>query len=123
MTFKLANRAKMTTSTTGTGSVTLGVASLGHQTFAAAGVANGDEIRYVIEDGVNWEIGTGVFNAGVMTRSLVESSTGSLLNLSGTATVLLSITADDFATAADMLVIATAFVNSQTRFVNAVAFQ
>jgi hypothetical protein len=120
---KLANRAKMTTSTTGTGSVTLGVASLGYQTFTAAGVVNGDEIRYVIEDGVNWEIGTGVYTDGVMTRSLVESSTGSLLNLSGTATVLLSITADDFATSADMLAIATAFVNAQTRFVNAEAFQ
>ena len=120
---KLANRAKMTTSTTGTGSVTLGVASLGYQTFTAAGVVNGDEIRYVIEDGVNWEIGTGVFNSGVMSRTLVESSTGSLLNLSGSATVLLSITADDFATAGDMLAIATAFVNAQTRFVNAHAFE
>lgn len=120
---KLANRAKMSTTTTGTGSVTLGTPSLGYQSFTAAGVVNGDEIRYVIEDGVNWEIGTGVFNSGVMTRTLVESSTGALLNLSGTATVLLSITADDFATAGDMLAMATAFVNSQTRFVEAQAFQ
>lgn len=113
----------MTTSTTGTGPVTLGDASLGYQSFTSAGVVNGDEIRYVIEDGVNWEIGTGVFNAGIMSRTLVESSTGSLLNLSGSATVLLSITADDFATAGDMLAIATAFVNAQTRFVEAHAFE
>lgn len=96
MTIKFANRAKMTTSTTGTGSVTLSSASLGYQTFASAGVVDGDEVRYVIEDGVNWEIGTGVYTSNVMTRSVIESSTGSLLNLSGNATVLLSIAADDF---------------------------
>ena len=119
---KLANRAKMTTTTTGTGAVTLGTATLGYQTFAAAGIVTGDEIRYVIEDGVNWEIGSGIFTAGVMTRVLDQSSTGSLLNLSGTASVLLSITADDFATAGDMLAIGTAFVNAQTRFIEANAF-
>lgn len=120
---KLANRAKMTTNTTGTGSVTLGVASLGYQSFTSAGVVNGDEIRYVIEDSVNWEIGTGVFNSGVMTRTLVESSTGSLLNLSGSATVLLSITADDFAKTEDIMSMVTAFTNAQTRFIEALAFE
>ena len=116
---KLANRAKMTTSTTGTGSVTLGVASLGYQTFESAGVVNGDEVRYVIEDGVSWEIGTGIYTSGVMTRVLTESSTGSLLSLSGTATVLLSITADDFATAEQMADLVIAFVDSQTRYTDA----
>ena len=47
----------MTTSTTGTGTITLGSASDGFQSFADAGVANGDIIRYVIEDGNNFEIG------------------------------------------------------------------
>ena len=120
---KLANRAKMTTTTIGTGTVTLGVASLGYQTFADAGIVTGDEIRYVIEDGINWEIGSGIYTPGTMTRSLVQSSTGSLLNLSGTASVLLSITADDFATAGDMLTIGAAFVNAQTRFIEANAFE
>jgi hypothetical protein len=119
---KFANRAKMTTSTTGAGPVTVGVASLGYQSFTAAGVVDGDEIRYVIEDGINWEIGTGVYNAGVITRSLVESSTGSLLSLSGSATILQSVIADDFVTPDNMLDLATAFTNSQTRYVEAFAF-
>lgn len=116
---KLANRAKMTTNTTGTGNITLGVASIGYQTFENAGVIDNDEVRYVIEDGVNWEIGTGIYNGGVISRSLTESSTGTLLNMSGNATILLSITADDFATSEQMADIVTAFVESQTRYVDA----
>ena len=51
----LVNRAKMSTATTGTGTVTLGSAVAGFQTFASSGVANADVVRYTIEDGTAWK--------------------------------------------------------------------
>ena len=88
----LVNRAKMSTATTGTGTITLGSASTGYQDFASAGVANGDTIRFVIEDGNDFEISSGVYTSTgtTLTRVLDESSTGSLLNLSGNAEVFIT---------------------------------
>lgn len=95
---KFANRAKMTTSTTGTGTITLGSPSGGFQTFAAAGVVTGDVVRYVIEDGLDWEIGLGLYNSSGPTLSrgsLTASSTGSVLSLSGAAVVFIAQAAED----------------------------
>ena len=98
---KLVNRAKMATATTGTGTLALGSAVDGFQSFAAAGVASGDTVRYVIEEGNAWEIGTGIFfNAGTqtLTRNPSQSSSGgAAISLGGSAVVYVTATADDFA--------------------------
>ena len=96
---KLFNRAKMNTSTSGTGTLTLTTADTGYQTFAAAGVSDGDVVTYVIEEGTNWEIGTGTYSSSgtSLTRTPSESSGGgSAISLSGGAKVFITSVADDF---------------------------
>lgn len=94
----LKNRAKMSTSSTGTGTITLGSAETGYQSFADAGVANSDQVRYVIEDSNDWEIGTGTYTSSGTTLSRIvseSSNSGSALNLSGSATVFITAAAED----------------------------
>jgi len=53
-------------------------------------------VRYVIEDGIEWEIGTGVFNSNTLTRNVTESSNGgNPIALSGGAQVFITATSDD----------------------------
>lgn len=91
---KLFDRVGMTTATTGTGAVTLGSAITDAtngdlRSFATAGAANGDVVNYLITDGNAWELGTGTYTASgtTLSRTLVSSSTGLLLVLSGSANV------------------------------------
>lgn len=101
----LANRARMSTATTGTGTITLGSAVIGYQSFSDAGIIDGNTVRYAIDDGDNWEIGTGVYTASgtTLTRNVSESSnSGSPINLSGTAFVFLTAGAEELQYAANM---------------------
>lgn len=86
---QLLDRVQVGTSTTGTGTMTLGTAASTFQTFASAGAVNGATYSYLIQDGLDWEIGFGVYNSSgaTLTRNLVASSTTALLNLSGNAVV------------------------------------
>lgn len=95
---KLVNRAKVTTLTTGTGTLTLGPAVDGFQSFAAAGVSSGDQVRYVIEDGDAWEIGLGSYSSAgpSLSRNPSESSAGgAVIALSGEALVYITAAAHD----------------------------
>jgi preprotein translocase subunit Sec61beta len=98
MAIVLGNRAKMSTSTTGTGTITLGSALSGYQTFAQAGITNGQTVRYTIEDGTNFEIGSGVFTSSgtTLTRNVTESSNSdNAINLSGSGEVFITASAAD----------------------------
>lgn len=96
---KLFDLARMTTATTGTGTITLGSAATGFITFANAGVSNGDTVTYAIEDGANREIGRGVYTSSgtTLTRATILRSTNSnaAISLSGTAQVFIAASAED----------------------------
>lgn len=96
----LYNLARMTTATTGTGTITLGSAVSGFLTFAQSGLVDGGVISYGIQDGVNSEVGTGTYTASgtTLTRSVTNSTnSGSAISLSGNAQVFITALAADFA--------------------------
>jgi hypothetical protein len=102
---QLFDRVKVSVATTGTGTVTLGPAAIGFQTFSAAGVPDGATVRYALEEGVGWEIGLGVYNAaaGTLTRSPTSSSIGgSAISLNGDGKLFLVASAADLQAAADI---------------------
>jgi hypothetical protein len=99
MALVLADRVKDTTTTTGTGSVTLsGSPPAGFQSFGAA-IGNGNTTYYTISGGSEWEVGIGTYNSTgvVLNRDTVLSSSngGSLVNFStGTKDVFVTYPAE-----------------------------
>ena len=80
MVFVINDRVKETTSTTGTGTVTLSGAQLGFQSFSS-GIGSGNSTYYTIALGNEWEVGIGsLTNATTFTRdSVISSSNASSL--------------------------------------------
>ena len=84
------DRVKMDTTTTGDGTVTLGSAISGFQTFADVG--DGNTTYYAIESGTAWEVGVGTYTASgtLLSRDTVLDSTvvgPGKITLAGTSTV------------------------------------
>lgn len=95
---KLKNLARMSTATTGTGTITLGSAVAGFLSFADAGVENGSTVTYGIRDGTSSEIGRGVYTSSgtTLTRTVLKSTNSdSAINLSGSAQVFITPAAED----------------------------
>lgn len=99
---KYPDRVKETSTTTGTGSVTLAGAATGYRTFAAA-LTTGTSVDYCIaqQDGSQWEVGEGVFTSpSTLSRDTVysnSSSTTSLINFgAGTKDVFVAVPSNDF---------------------------
>ena len=93
MAFVVADRVQETTTSTGTGTITLAGAVTGFQSFAVIG--NGNNTFYTITDGTNWEVGIGTYTSSGTTLSrdtvLSSSNSGSLVNFSaGTKNVFVT---------------------------------
>ena len=88
-----ADRIKETTSTSGTGTVTLVGAVSGYQSFAQVG--DGNKCYYRLENGSAWEIGIGTYTSSGTTLSrdtiLASSNSGSAISLSGSSYVYLDV--------------------------------
>lgn len=86
MAFVIADRVRETTTTTGTGTVTLLGAALGYQSFSVVGNGNSTFYAIVGQGTTEWEVGIGTYTASgtTLSRDAVYSSSnsGSLVSFS-----------------------------------------
>lgn len=99
MAFVLADRVKETTTTTGTGTVTLLGASTGYQSFSAIGNSNTTYYTIAGQTGSEWEVGIGTYTSSgttlARTTVIASSNSGSLVNFSaGTKDVFVTYPAE-----------------------------
>lgn len=96
MALVVKDRVQETTTTTGTGTVTLAGAVTGFQDFSAIG--DGNTCYYAITSGADWEVGLGTYTATGTTLSrdtiLASSNSGSAITLSGTSNVFVTYPAE-----------------------------
>jgi hypothetical protein len=76
MALVIADRVRETSTTTGTGTLTLDGAVSGYQTFSTA-IGNTNTCYYTITLGSAWEIGIGTVSAGQLARTTVLKSSNS----------------------------------------------
>jgi len=83
MALVLADRVQETTTSVGTGTVTLAGAVLGYQSFAVIGDGNTTFYTIAAQGGADWEVGIGTYTASGTTLSrdtvLASSNSGSLV--------------------------------------------
>lgn len=86
------NRIYVNTATTGQGTLTLGaVVSAQFNTFANAGLADGDQIRsYILEEGTDFEIGVGIYNVAGPTLTRVTVRLSRIAGVVGTTKMTLA---------------------------------
>jgi hypothetical protein len=98
MSLVLADRVRQTTTSTGTGTITLDGSVEGFQSFAVIGNAN--TTYYTIAGGTQWEVGIGTYSSGTLARTtVISSSTGSKLDLAaGTKDVFVTLPAENTVT-------------------------
>ena len=96
MALVVKDRVQETTTTTGTGTVTLAGAVTGFQDFSVIG--DGNTCYYAITSGNDWEVGLGTYTASGTTLSrdtiLESSNSGSAITLSGTSNVFVTYPAE-----------------------------
>jgi hypothetical protein len=92
MALVLADRVQETTTTTGTGTITLAGAVSGFQSFAVIGTGN--TTYYTITSGTAWEVGIGTYSTTgptlARTTILASSTGGTAINLTGTSNVFVT---------------------------------
>jgi hypothetical protein len=115
MAFKVYDRVKETSSTAGSGTITLAGAVNGFQAFGDV-YSNGDTTHYVIVNASKWETGLGTYSSGTLSRDTVfeSSNNDQLVTLAGASTVFVS-----YPAARTVLAESSSFGHSGVPYVNA----